>query len=68
MKFIELTYYKPEKNYGGGSGKTSKTFLLNVEHISRITSYKDSIKLNLLDGAEIEVCESKKQLILKLKK
>ena len=59
MKFIELTYYKDTKRYGGGaSGKTDKKFNLSVESIVRITEYKNSTKISLSTLEHIEVCET----------
>lgn len=68
IKFIQLTYYKPQKGYGPAhGGKTEKKFLLAAHHIVRITQYQDSIKLSLTTGENIEICETIAELALKLR-
>lgn len=67
MKFIELTYYRHSKGYGTKAGKTEKHFLLNPDAIVRITEYKESLKLTLSNQEDIEVCETMKELALKIK-
>lgn len=67
MKFIQLTYFKAQKNYGNAGGKTDKRFLLAISHIVRITEYDNSIKLSLSTGQDIEVCETIDDLNKKFK-
>ena len=57
MKFIKLTYFKPNKNYGANGGKTTKQFYLAIDSVVRITEYNESVKLSLKTGEDIEVCE-----------
>lgn len=63
MKFINLTYYRPENQYGGTAGATTKTFLCNMELVERITQYKDSTKISMYSGKDIEVVESKNDIL-----
>ena len=57
MKFIQLTYYKTGKNYGTAGGATTKKFYLSIDSVVRITEYDNSVKLSLITGEDVEVCE-----------
>ena len=68
MKFIKLTYFKPQKNYGpSGGGKTQKKFYLAIDHIIRITEYAESTKISLSTDCDIEVCETIHEVAEKIK-
>jgi len=67
MRFIELTYYRPEKRYGTKSGDTNKKFHLDPSRIVKFTQYDDSIKLSLDTGEDLEISESLEQLVRKIK-
>lgn len=62
MKFVKLTYYRPEKQFGGSAGETSKEFLMNLENVERITPYKNSTKFSMRSGEQIEVVEKIKTI------
>lgn len=65
MRLIELTYYRPEKKYGGNRGPTEKKFFLNPLQISQLTPYTDSTKLVLINGDAFEVVETKDEIMTK---
>lgn len=66
-RFIKLTYYRPERQFGGTAGVTTKTFYCNTTFIERITPYNNSTKLSMTSGQEIEVCETMSELESKIK-
>ena len=67
MHFIKLTYFKPTKNYGTGGGQTTKEFYLAVNAIVRITEYTESVKLSLVIGEDVEVCEKMEDILQELR-
>lgn len=68
MRLIELTYYRSHKKYGSLSGPTSKKFFMNPLQISQLTEYGDCVKLILENGTELEVVETKEDIIRKANK
>ena len=67
MDWITLTYYNPARTHGSRAGRTGKHFLLRAEDIRRLTPYEDSTKLKLSSGEDIEVGETLKTILQKLK-
>ena len=62
-KFIKLNYYKHNTMYPEQSGGVDKEVYVRVDLIAKITPYKNSTKIRLLDGDEFEVCETAKQVM-----
>ena len=62
MKFVKLTYFRTEKQFGTSAGETSKEFLMNLENVERITPYKNSTKFSMRSGEQIEVVEKIKAI------